>query len=116
MQDANRPSHAQKCCLHGHLERGADRLELRYGSNPVLAASCELRRFVRANYRRELRLVCDVKLGAGARAGMVPITQIGPKFAQRLYDNLLVGPIAKKRLTQAATCVRRVSRAAHGTR
>ena len=89
---------------------------LRYGSNPVLAASCELRRFVRANYRRERRLVCDVKLGAGARAGMVPITQIGPKFAQRLYDNLLVGAIVKKRLTQAATCVRRVSRAAHGTR
>jgi hypothetical protein len=62
------------------------------------------------DYRRELRLVSDLPLKTGARAGTLRLTQISARAADKLYDRLLTGPRGR-RARQANMCISRLVRA-----
>ena len=65
---------------------------------------------VKPDYRRELRLVCDVMLSDGRRAGQIPVAQMSHRFADKLYQRLLEGPRGR-RVTQANNCLNRIKNA-----
>ena len=65
---------------------------------------------VQPDYRRELRLVTDVTLKDGRRAGELPVKAISALFVDKLYRKLKTGPKGE-RLRQANICVSRTERA-----
>ncbi len=62
------------------------------------------------DYRRELRLITDIALKTGARAGTLPLASISAAAADKIYDRLLAGP-SGRRVRQANVCVARMGRA-----
>lgn len=62
------------------------------------------------DYRRELRILTDLGLKTGDRAGTLRLRQISARAADKIYDKLLKGPRGR-RVRQANICLSRIVRA-----